>query len=96
MQIQNLIVQIQTSVLSPALKEDLSCRLRLMPIHHIDALCGQASKPITPINLRYILCFLTNMEVADIALLFNVDSGSVYSTRYRLRKLFAQEPVMPF
>lgn len=95
-QIQNLIVLIQSSALSSTQKEDLSCRLRLLQTSHISTLCAQSSKAITSTNLRYILCFIINMDVPDIALLFHVDTGSVYSARYRLRKLFAQEPVMPF
>lgn len=95
-QIQNLIVLIQSSSLSLDRKEDLSCRLHFLQTDHVSTLCAQSSKAITSTNLRYILCFLINMDVPDIALLFHVDTGSVYSARYRLRKLFVQKPVMPF
>ena len=95
-QIEHLRILIQSSSLSPRLKEELIERLSLLQPSRVDSLCASAIKPLTATNIRYILTFLIHMEVTDVADLFHVDTGSVYSVRYRLRKLFPPMPVAPF
>lgn len=95
-QIEHLRILIQSSSIVPSLKSELLERLSLLQLEHVEALCRAATKPLTATNLRYILTFLINMEVRDIASLFHVDAGSVYSVRYRLRKIFPQQMVLPF
>lgn len=95
-QMEHLRILIHSSALPQRLKEELVERLSLLQPSRVDSLCTSAIKPLTATNIRYILTFLINMEVSDVAQLFHVDTGSVYSVRYRLRKFFPPMPVAPF
>ena len=95
-QIEHLRMRITLSSFDAKLKEDLLCRLGLLQHNLVEHLCGTSTRQLTNTNLRYILCFLINMEVRDIAALFSVDASTVYSVRYRLRKLFKHDGVLPF
>lgn len=91
-----LRIRIQSSSLSAGTKEALISRLALVDVTMVETLCLAATKPLSSTNLRYVLCFLIHMEVNEIAVLFNVDPGSVYSIRYRLRKAFNNPSILPF
>ena len=95
-QIEYLRMRITLSSFDVKSKEDLLRRLDLLSYSLVKDLCATSSKPLTATNLRYILCFLINMNVRDTAALFNVDASTVYSVRYRLRKLFRHKGVTPF
>ena len=95
-QIEHLRLLIHSSSLSPRLKEELEERLSVLQPARVENLCASAVKQLTATNIRYILTFLIHMEVEDIAQLFHVDTGSVYSVRYRLRKMFPPKPYSPF
>ena len=45
---------------------------------------------ITGKEMKYIICFVADIDVKDISLLFNVEPASVYTVRYRIRKKFAK------
>ena len=89
-QVAYMRLQIQASCFDPWQKEELLSRFNLLQLQHVVALCNTASSPISATNMRYMLCFLINMPVKDISMLFNVDVRSVYSVRYRLRRLFTE------
>ncbi len=95
-QIEYLRIQIESSSMPAGLKTDLLQRLRLLVPSRVEALTRQAHKPLSSTGLRYILCFYITMDVRAIASLFNVDTGTVYSVRYRLRKQFPSGAVLPF
>lgn len=95
-QMEHLRLLIHSSSLPPRLKEELAERLSVLQPSRVENLCASAIKPLTPTNIRYILTFMIHMEVGDVAKLFHVDTGSVYSVRYRLRKMFPPMPVSPF
>lgn len=90
-----LRILIQSSPFSNTQKEDLLHRLELLQTSSIVQLCNAADKPLSATNIRYILTFLINMSVPEIAVLFNVDTSSVYTVRYRIRKLFPKGMVLP-
>ncbi len=92
---ENLRILIQSSSFDSSRKEDLLQRLELLQTTRVWQLCNAADKPLTATNIRYILTFLINMSVPEIATLFNVDTSSVYTVRYRIRKLFPKEMVLP-
>ncbi|MDL2254650.1 hypothetical protein LJB78_00010 [Bacteroidales bacterium OttesenSCG-928-J16] len=48
-------------------------------------------KKITNLDMRYLICFVIDMEVKDISLLFNMEPASVRTARYRLRKKFGDD-----
>ena len=94
-QIEHLRVLVHTSSIPQPLKQDILNRLSLLQQARVEALSNAAVKPLTAINLRYILTFIIHMEARDIATLFNVDDQFVYSVRYRLRKKFSPMTVLP-
>lgn len=89
-QVEYMRLRVQASSFSPSQKDELLSRLNLLQLPNIVGLCQTVSKPISVTNMRYMLCFLINMPVKDISMLFNVDVRSVYSVRYRLRRLFTE------
>lgn len=95
-QIEQLRILLHSSSLNPGMKDELLKRLNELRLERVETLCNAAQKPLTPTKLRYILTFLIDMEVCDVAKIFHVDAQSVYSVRYRLRKLFPQQTVLPF
>jgi len=95
-QMANLRVQIASSSIPAEHKENLLFRLAGLDIAQLKALCAMPEKSISPTNFRYILLFLINADVQDIAVLFHVEMASVYTVRYRIRKLFPQQIILPF
>ena len=69
--------------------------LRNLDLNHIQVLLSNAKK-ITTMDKRYILCFAAGMTVEDIANLMSLESASVYTVRYRLRKKFTSEYPFPY
>ncbi|MDR0798343.1 MAG: hypothetical protein LBN18_01080 [Dysgonamonadaceae bacterium] len=41
---------------------------------------------ITTMDMKYLVCFAIDMNIKDIALLFNIAPASVYTVRYRIKK----------
>ncbi|MCL2028557.1 MAG: hypothetical protein FWG79_08765, partial [Bacteroidales bacterium] len=57
----------------------------------IESVCESANVKITGMDMKYIICFMANIEVDDISLLFNIEPASVRTVRYRIRKKLAKE-----
>lgn len=99
-QIEHLRILVQSSSLTDEIKTLLLDKINLLQIETISSLFMTLDKPISATNMRYVLCFLLNIDVPIISTLFNVDVRSVYSVRYRLRKMFvkniADGNVLPF
>ena len=51
---------------------------------------------ITPMDMKYILCFYIDMMVRDISLTFNVEVASIYTVRCRIRKKFKDNLAFQF
>ena len=51
---------------------------------------------VTPMDLKYLLCFYIDMSVKDISLTFNVEVASIYTVRYRIRKKFKDNLAFQF
>lgn len=41
---------------------------------------------LTPMDMKYIVCFSIGMDVQDISAIFNIEPASVYTVRYRIKK----------
>lgn len=53
----------------------------------------------TATDLKYIICFFIGMSARDISRLFNIETNSVYTVRYRIRKKLKDDPnfnLIPF
>ena len=60
------------------------------------SIMDKAVSSLTVVDKKYILCFLSGESVKNIAARFNVEPASVYTVRYRLRKKFPGNVVLPF
>lgn len=59
-------------------------------------LMQKATKPLTIVDKKYLLCFLQGEDVRTIAGRFNVEPASVYTVRYRMKKKFPRTENLPF
>lgn len=57
----------------------------------LEALCLYNDKT-TITDVKYLLCFFIGMSVIDISRLFNIETNSVYTVRYRIRKKLKDDP----
>lgn len=69
--------------------------IRGIDIDEAHRLLGQATKPLTVVDQKYILCFLNGEDVRHIARRFNVEPASVYTVRYRIKKKFPNSTKLP-
>ncbi len=56
----------------------------------LDCIAAEINHRITDLDKYYIICFIIEMNVEDIALLLHVEANTVYSVRYRIKKKFPQ------
>ena len=89
-----LIAQLQGGA-SRAYVARTIAQLRELDLGHIQVLLGHGKK-ITTMDKRYILCFAAGMTVEEIADFMSLESASVYTVRYRLRKKFGSEYPFPY
>jgi hypothetical protein len=55
-----------------------------------------ANGKLSTMEKKYIICFTIGMDVKDMGILFNVESGSVRTVRYRIKKKFGDENTFKF
>lgn len=53
-------------------------------------------KPLSAVERRYILLFMSGTSTEDIASVMNVDTSSVYTMKYRIKKKFPPVFSLPF
>ena len=94
MLVDELIAQLQGGA-SRAYVARTVAQLRELDLGHIQVLLGHGKK-ITTMDKRYILCFAAGMTVEEIADFMSLESASVYTVRYRLRKKFGSEYPFPY
>ena len=70
-------------------------QLRELDLGHIQVMLSHGKK-ITTMDKRYVLCFAAGMTVEEIADFMSLESASVYTVRYRLRKKFGSEYPFPY
>lgn len=95
-QVEQLRLLLESGSFPQARKQELISKLLLLQPNRVSALCAASTKPLSGTNIRYLLCFLINMEPKEVAMLFSVEVASVYSVRYRLRKMFPASMLLPF
>lgn len=88
--------QIQSAPLSQDEKRAILSSIKEVDVQLIVSLCDLANPPLTKSNLAYIICFLAGIRVKWIALLFNVEHATVYTSRFRLRAHFKSMGMSPF
>jgi hypothetical protein len=92
--VDELVAQLQGGA-SRAYVERTIVQLRELDLGHIQVLLGHGKK-ITTMDKRYILCFAAGMTVEEIADFMSLESASVYTVRYRLRKKFGSAYPFPY
>ncbi len=85
--IHNLIQQLQAQPADTPYRETTIERLKSLEANQITSLFAQG-RQLTNMDKRYILCFASGMSADQIAHLFHIETASVYTVRYRLRKKF--------
>lgn len=55
-----------------------------------------AQQNLTVMDKKYIICFMSGMEILDLCNIFNVEPNSVYMVKYRIRKKFEKSMTLPF
>ena len=51
---------------------------------------------ISNMDMKYIICFASDMDVKDMSILFNVEPASIRSVRYRIKKKFGEKNTFKF
>ncbi len=41
---------------------------------------------VTPMDMKYIVCFMAGIDLQDISTMFSIEPASVYTVRYRIRR----------
>ena len=49
---------------------------------------SSAEKPLSQMDRKYLYCFLAGLGAEQVGALFNIETASVYTVRYRLRRKF--------
>lgn len=93
----------QVEASSLQLQLDLLChdfprygqRLRKVNLTLVADLCSHAEKALSVVDLRYLICFLTDLTTTEVAEMFSVEPPSIYIARYRLRRKFPDNYKLP-
>jgi hypothetical protein len=95
MPVRETIDKIVRSVTGSAMEKDVKSaylsRLEHVDISLLENIYRSSGGGLTSLDMKYIICFVTEMAVRDIGLLFNVEPASVNTVRYRIRKKFAPD-----
>jgi len=90
--IENIMQTISLSpVISRENKKIYLKRLKQIDINLLEEAYITSIAKITPLDMKYIICFITEIEEKDIGMIFNVLIKSVHKTRYRIKKKFSKE-----
>lgn len=71
-------------------------KLEQLPFENIEVTFANAQEKLSTMDKKYILCFMSGMDVPTIAQLFNVTPPSVYTVRYRIRKKYPKNYELVF
>lgn len=95
--VHKIIDRITHASLPPDLKKIYCERLSgLEQDENIIRILFSGDYNITPMDVKYILCFHIDMAPSHISQTFSVEVASVYTVRYRIRKKFRDNPAFQF
>ncbi|MGN0236160.1 MAG: helix-turn-helix transcriptional regulator [Paludibacteraceae bacterium] len=83
----NLIRQLQALPADTPYRASAIERLKALDTNQLTSFFAQG-RQLTNMDKRYIVCFAAGMSADQIAHLFHIETASVYTVRYRLRKKF--------
>lgn len=90
----SLRIAVMTSTLNDNRKLLYCEKLRSVAVEQLTPLFATSLDTLTIVDKKYIVCFVADIPVRDIATMFNMEAASVYTARYRIRKKFGAE--IPF
>jgi ATP-dependent 26S proteasome regulatory subunit len=95
------IVAKLTESISKSVMEKTNKNLYIQQLSELDAdmleqSCFSVDEKISTMEMKYIMCFIINMDVRDMGLLFNVEPSSIYTVRYRIKKKFGEKNIFKF
>ena len=77
-------------------KESAVERMSGLDVQQVDTLFASTTIPLSTMDKKYILCFLSGLNADEAATFFNVEQASVYTVRYRIKKKFPLGISLPF
>lgn len=92
---ENLLRLIEKSILEPKIKADYYKRIEELDPRSVETIQQCAKARLSPMDIKYMACFMVGMEVVHVASVFNVEPASVHTVRYRLRKKLPSD-MLPF
>lgn len=84
--VEQLKESIAHSIISHSGKNIYFERLDLFKTAEFEKQVILVKDKLTNIDIKYIICFLIEMDIKDVSLLFNVEVSSIYNVRSRLRR----------
>ena len=88
--IDNIAQVISASNIEKDYKKAYLERLMKVDTKLLEMAYQTSKEKITGKDMKYIICFATDVDVKDISLLFNIEPASVHTVRYRIKKKFAK------
>ncbi len=79
---------IESSALTPPVKRKYLDQLAALDTARLEETFSTLPDTITPMDMKYIVCFMTGIDVPDISTMLNIEPASVYTVRYRIKKKF--------
>ena len=77
---------ISHAIMSGKTKNTYIEQLDQFKIQEFEKQLALVKENLTNIDIKYIICFLIEMNIKDMGLLFNVEVSSIYNVRSRLRR----------
>lgn len=93
--VDKLKITIVNSSLTSTQKERYIANLNTIDFARAAAIFSSADT-LTQMDRRYILCFLADIAITDLGTIFNVETASIYTVRYRIKKKFSKDITLPF
>ncbi|MDL2296786.1 hypothetical protein LJC53_05655 [Bacteroidales bacterium OttesenSCG-928-C03] len=94
--VEKIAGEIKKSLIEKNKKEKYLNLLSDLDIDMLEQGYLAAHEKITNMDMKYIICFLIDMNIKDIGLLFNIEPPSVRTVRYRIKKKFGEKDTFKF
>jgi len=87
---------VDSSVLDTATKQKYLKLLSEINAEKLQQTFSYSFERLTPMDMKYVVCFSIGMDIPHIATIFNVEPASVYTVRYRVKKKFKNDILLDF
>jgi hypothetical protein len=88
--IESIAQTVSDSVIETSIKKAYLKRLSKLDFKMFKTIFQDTKVKITNKDIKYMICFIADMEEKDVSLIFDIELASVYTVRYRIRKKFAK------